>query len=88
MLAADGGNGQPRVAAVLRRRAVGLQRLRVVLAFGLFVGLGAVSLWPLVPTQSLGLVLEAGQRLGAVLGWLEIRGELLRLGAAAAGGRI
>jgi len=38
------------------------------LVFGLFVGLGAVPLWPLVSGFALGLVLDAGHRLGAIVG--------------------
>ena len=63
---------QSRLAAVLPWRAVGLQRLRLVLAVGLFLGLGAVPLRSLVLSQSLWLVLDAGQRVGSVLGLLEI----------------
>lgn len=58
----------------------------MVLGFGLFLGLGAVSLWTLVPSQPLGLVLGAGHGLGTVLGKLEIHERLLRLGAFAAVG--
>ena len=46
--------------------------MRVVLDVRLFVGLGAVSLWPLVSAPSYGLVLGAGHGLGTVLGVLEI----------------
>ena len=62
--------------------------MRVVLAVGLFVGLGAVPLWALVPAPSFGLVLEAGRGVGAFLGLLEIFGRLLRLGAVAAQGLV
>ena len=72
MLAAVGGEHQSRLAALLRSRSLGLFGLRLVLAVGLFVGLGAFSLWPLVPSHSFGLVLATGSRLGAVLGLLEI----------------
>jgi hypothetical protein len=55
----------------------------MVLGVGLFLGLGAISLWPLVPSQSLGLVLGAGHGLGTLMGKLEIHERLLRLGAIA-----
>jgi len=43
------GGLQLRLAAVLRSWTLVLYRLRLVLDFGLFVGLGDVSLRPLVP---------------------------------------
>ena len=46
--------------------------MRLVLVFGLFLGLGAVSLRPLVPAFALGLVLGAGHRLGSVMGDLAV----------------
>ena len=45
-------------------RALGLYRLRLVLAVGLLVGLGAIPLWPLVSAQSFGLVLGSRARFG------------------------
>ena len=84
MLAADGGRHQSHVAALLQLWPVGLFGLRVVLAVRLFVGLGAVPLRPLVPTQPSGLVLGAGPGLGTVLGILAVHRQLLRLGAVAA----
>ena len=72
MLEAIGSEYQSRVAALLRSWALGLFGLRVVLAFGLFVGLGAFPLWPLVPSHSFGLVLAAGPHLGTVVGVVEI----------------
>ena len=72
MLAAVGGEYQSGLAAILRSRALGLFGLWLVLAIRLFVGLGAIPLWPLVPSLSFGLVLAAGPCLGAVLGILEI----------------
>jgi hypothetical protein len=42
----------------------------MVLELGLFMGLGAVSLWALVQPRSLGVVLGAGYGLGAILGLL------------------
>ncbi len=59
--------------------------MRLVLDVGLFLGLGTVPLWSLVPAQSLGLVLGAGYCVGPVLGELALHGRLLRLGAGAAG---
>jgi hypothetical protein len=63
---------------------LGLYRLRLVLVFGLFVGLGAIPLWPLVSALALGLVLDAGHRLGAIVGDVAVFKRLLRLGATAA----
>ena len=60
--------------------------MRLVLVFGLFVGLGAVPLWPLVFASALGLVLDAGLNLGSVVGELALFGFVLRLGAVAARG--
>jgi hypothetical protein len=54
------------------------------LGFGLFLGLGAVPLWPLVPAFALGLVLDAGHRLGAIVGDVAVFERLLRLGTIAA----
>ena len=84
MLAAQRGGLQPRLATVLRSWTLGLHQLRLVLVFGLFVGLGAVSLWPLVSAPAHGLVLDAGHRLGSVVGDLAVFEWLLRLGAASA----
>ena len=83
----DGG-GLPRLAALLRWRPLGVHRRRMVLAVRLFVGLGAVSLWPLVSAPALRLGLDAGPSLGAGLGNLADGWRLLRLGAAAAACRI
>ena len=47
----------------------------MVLGFGLFVGLGAVPLRPLVPSQSLGLVLGARYGVGTVVGKLGITSD-------------
>ena len=49
LLAAHRGGPQPRLAALLQWRPLGLYRLRLVLALGLLLGLGAIPLWPLVP---------------------------------------
>jgi hypothetical protein len=68
VLAAERGDLQPWLAAVLRSRTLGLHRLRLVLVFGLFLGLGTVPLWPLVSALALGLVLDAGHRLGSIMG--------------------
>ncbi len=47
--------------------------MRLVLGVGLFLGLGAVSLWALVLPQFLGLVLGARRSLGPRLGVVEIQ---------------
>jgi len=65
------------LAAVLRSRSLGVYPTAAVLGFGLFMGLGTVSLCRCFATP-LGLVLGAGHRLGAWLGELEIRELLLR----------
>lgn len=70
MLAADGRCFQSRLATVLRRWTLGLYRFRLVLDFRIFLGLGHLSLWPLVSDATLRLVLVAGYNLGAVLGVL------------------
>src|SRR5260221_10351248 len=58
----------------------------MVLVFGLFLGLGALSLWPVVLLSARRLVLGARHLLGAVLGELAPYWFLLWLGAAAARG--
>ena len=72
MLAALGGEHQFGLAALLRSRSLGLFGLRLVLVIRLFVGVGALPLWPLVPSLSFGLVLAAGSCLGALLGFVAI----------------
>lgn len=84
MLATDRGCGKSRLAAVLRPWALGLLRLRVVLAFGLFLGRDDVPLWALVQSSALGLVLVAGSGVGTLLGDVAFWWRLLWLGAAAA----
>ena len=73
-----------RLAALLRWRLLGLHRRRLVLAVQLFLGLGAVPLWPVVCAPALRLGLDAGSSLGAGLGDVADGRRLLRLGAAAA----
>ena len=73
VLAANHCDLRCRLAAVLRPRTLGLYRLRLVLDFGLFVGLGDLSLRPLVSRPALRLVLVAGHDLGAVVGDLALR---------------
>ena len=84
MLAANSSRGESRLDSVLRSRALGLFRLRLVLGFGLFVGLGTVPLRAMVPSQSHWLVLGTGHSLGSIVGELAFQLRLLRLGAAAA----
>ena len=48
VLATDGSAGGSRLAALFPSGTLALFGLRLVLAIGLFLGLGAVSLWPLV----------------------------------------
>ena len=84
MLAAVGRGREPGVDALLRSRSLGVFRLRMVLVFGLFLGLGTVPLWPLVSPQSLRMVLGSGHSLGTVVGKLALQSGLLWLGAVAA----
>ena len=84
MLAAIGYHVQHRLATLLRKRTLDLHRPRMVLDVRLLVGTGDIPLWPVVPPFATWLVLVAGHRLGAFVGLLAIRPELLRLGAAAA----
>ena len=51
----------------------GFFRLRLVLALGLFVGLGSISLRELVPPCQPWVVLGSGSYVGAILGFLAIR---------------
>ena len=57
--------------------------MRLVLGVGLFVGLGSISLWPLVSQHPFWVVLGAGYCLGACVGKLEVQWQFLRLGAVA-----
>ena len=83
MLAADGRGLSARVETVWRPRPVGLYRLRLVLVFGLLMGLGGVPLWQMVSSYPMGMVLGPGNGLGSFLGELALLGSLLRLGASA-----
>src|SRR6185436_7201581 len=83
LLATDCGGGQPQLAALLRSGQMGLHGERLVLAFRLFLGVGAVSLWALVSARETRVVLDAGRRLGAFLGHLALYGPVLRVGAVA-----
>ena len=56
------------MAALLRQRLLGMDGLRLVLEFVLFMGLGSISLRSLVPRLQAWLVLGARQRLGTRLG--------------------
>src|SRR6266568_2429526 len=67
VLATDGGNREWVLAALLRWGPLAVVGLRLVLELLLFVGLGAVPLWPLVPLSALRLGLVPGSSLGA--GW-------------------
>ena len=84
MLATPDGRDFSRLAALLRWRPLGLHRRRMVLAIRLFMGLGAVSLWPLVSAPALRLGLDARPGLGAGLGDLAVGRGRLRLGSVAA----
>src|SRR5262249_14907218 len=71
----------PGLAALLPRWSLGLHRLRVVLAIGLLLGMGAVSLWPLAPSRALRLGVVPRPRVGAGMGYMASVKWALRLGA-------
>src|SRR6266699_334233 len=85
VLATDGGTHEWDLAALLRWGPLAMVGLRLVLELVLFVGLGAVPLWPLVPLSALRLGLVPGSSLGAGVGLLASLGKPLRLVPAAAG---
>ena len=60
-----------------------MEQLWLVLVFGLLMGVGAVSLWPVVLLAARWLVLGAGPGLGTVLGDLALHEWLLRMGSIA-----
>ena len=84
MLATDGGSGQSRLASLCRPGPLVLVGCGLVLVFGLFMGLGTISLWTLVFVAVVGVVLGAGYGLGSLLGDLAFEPVLLWLGAVAA----
>ena len=55
-VAANSSGGESELAALRRPGSLDVDGLRLVLVFGLFLGLGAVSLWPLVHLCPLGWV--------------------------------
>ena len=73
-----------RLATLCGLRALVVDLFRVVLVFGLFVGLGALSLRPLVMPVWRRLGLGAGRSLGTGLGELALHGVVLWLGTLAA----
>ena len=72
MLATDRGDHCPRLATVFRLWPLGVFGLWVVLGIQLFLGLGSVPLWTMVPAWSPGLVLAARTHLGTFMGQLEV----------------
>ena len=88
MLAANCRRERSLLAAILRSRSLVVVRCRLVLVFGLHVGLGAVPLWPVVQLSAIRLALGAGNRVVAVVGDMALLGRILRLGAVAARMRI
>ena len=72
------------MASLFRPWPLALVKPRMVLVFGLLVGLGAVSLWSLVRLSACGLGLGARHALGAVMGKLALFVLILWLGAVAA----
>ena len=70
VLATDRYRPQSRLAALLRRGTLGLYRLGMVMGFGLFLGLGAVSLLTMGHASALRLGMVSRHGLGACLGRL------------------
>ena len=85
VLATNGRRFGSYMAAVLRPWPLVLVGCGLVLVFRLFLGLGGISLWPLVPSSPQRLAVDAGNDLGAFVGELALFGWLLRLGAFTAG---
>ena len=73
----------PGLASLLPRWTLGLHGLRVVLAIGLFLGMGAVSLWPLASSRAMRLGVVPRPRVGAGVGHMASIQWALRLGATA-----
>ena len=71
------------VAAVLSGGALGLHRVRLVLAIGLLMGLGSVSLWALASSRTLRLGLVSGSGMGAGVGDVAREQRSLWLGTLA-----
>src|SRR5262245_54392329 len=63
------------------RRTLGLHGLRVVLAVGLLLGMGAISLWPLAASRALRLGVVPRPRVGAGVGHVASIQWALWLGA-------
>ena len=85
MLAAERRCREWRLAALLRRRPLGIHGCRLVLAVRLFLGLGAVPLRALVSGCAVRLGLDAGDGLGTGMGDVAHSGNHLWLGSLAAG---
>src|SRR5256885_15935697 len=62
---------------------MGLDRLRMVLAVGLFVGLGSIPLWSMAFEWAVWVGVGARYGLGSGVGDVALFGCLLRLGATA-----
>src|SRR5207249_3501821 len=88
VLAAERGRNQPRLAAVLRWGILGVHGCRLVLAIGLFLGVGALPLWAVASASTLRVGLDARHCLGAGMGHLAQLGRLLRLGPVATASRV
>lgn len=72
---------QSRMAALLRQWTLDQFGLRLVLAIGLFMGVGTVPLWAMAITSSLWLGLDTGHSVGTGMGDLAQFRRLLRMGA-------
>ena len=88
LLATGSGDGESELATVLGSRPLGEHGLRMVLVIGVYLGLGAVPLWPVVSASADRLVLVARFSLGAIMGDVAFQHGYLWLGAAAPGSRI
>ena len=84
MLATGGRGSRCELAALLQSGSLALDRLWLVLAIRLFVGLGALPLWPVVSQPASRLGLGSRHNLGTGLGDLALFRYVLRLGAIAA----
>ena len=80
--------GESKLEALRGSRPLDVDGLRLVLVFGLFVGLGSLSLWPVVHSPTAGLGMGAGYHVGSILGELAVYQQSLWMGAAAAAGSL
>ena len=84
MLATHRGRLEFSVAPLCGLRSMAVDGLRLVLVFGLLVGLGCFPLWALDVSVRSWLGLGAGHMLGVFMGQLAVYQHTLRLGTPAA----